>query len=339
VLAVPTSTRAPSLVTPFAVVGGAAGWLSADFLRNPLVAVSDGREAGPATVIGAVVAAGIGALLTRWCATRMDAEPAWRTWARLAGAVVLGGAVVGGAVTAVAERSLRDVHESAGIGALASLAFVPICAAVLGAAKRAERARHGSLVAGSDRRAVWAILMAALSVTAGAAAIDWPLTHVEDPHGHVSPPWVAVGLLLGAFAVLAASLRADWAALARLRGAAPGGDVEERDGGGAAPDLPRLDLGLGDDVCALVARGSATYRNSERTLGVVVGSPGAAATALRRALRRDVLGLAVAGAVLGVHAVAACAVGCALPDRPPFQGMRCTARAVWDPVAAVASRP
>ena len=65
-------SRVPSLVVPFALVGGAAGWLSADFLRNPLVAVSDGGEAGPAAVIGAFVAGGIGAALTRWCAVRMD---------------------------------------------------------------------------------------------------------------------------------------------------------------------------------------------------------------------------------------------------------------------------
>jgi hypothetical protein len=326
--------RVPSLVVPFAIVGAAAGWLSGDFLRNPLVQVSDSGVAAPATAVGAVVAAGIGAALTRWCAVRMDWEPAWTTWRRLATAVALGGAVVGGVVTAFVDASFQYVHVGAGLGVLASLAFLPVCATVMAAAKRAERARHGSLVAGSDRRAVWAILMAALSVTAGAVAIDWPLTHVADPYGHVPPPWLAVAVLAGALAVLAVCLRADWAALARVRAVTAGADVEERDAGSASPDLPHVDLGLGDDVRALVARGSATYRRSERALALVVGSPAEAALALRRAIRRDALGLALTAVVVGVHAVAALAIGCALPDRPPFQSMPCTTRAVWEPASA-----
>ena len=235
-------------------------------------------------------------------------------------------------MTTFLDASLRYAHVGAGIGALASLAFLPVCAAVLAAARRAERARHGSLVAGSDRRAVWAILVSALSVTAGAVAIDWPLTHVADTYGHVPPPWVAVAVLLGALGVLAASFRADWAALSRVNTVATSADVEEYNADVASPDLPRIDLGLGDDVRALMARGSVTYRSRERTLALVVGSADDAASALRRAVRRDAIGLLVTGAVLGVHAVAACAVGCALPDRPPFQGMRCTTSAVWEPV-------
>jgi hypothetical protein len=261
----------------------------------------------------------------------MDWETAWTTWWRLALTVALGGGLVGGMVTALVDGNMGYVHVGAGIGVLASLAFLPVCAAVTAAAKRADRARHGSLVAGSDRRAVWAILMAALSVTAGAVAIDWPLTHVADPLGHVPPPWLAVVVLGGAVAVIAASLRADWAALARVRSMTGGAGVEARAGGGASPDVPHVDLGLGDDVHTLVAHGSATYRSRERALALVVGCPDEAALALRRAVRRDVLGLAVTAAVVGVHAVAALAIGCALPARPPFEGMPCTTHAVWEP--------
>ncbi len=324
------SPRAPSLVLPFAIVGGAAAWLAADLLRNPLVAVSDRGVAAPAAVAGTVVAGGIGAALTRWSALPADQRSARETWLRLVVAVVLGGAVVGGAVTAFLEASLWHAHVGAGVGALASLAFVPVCVAVMAATKRAERARHGSLVAASDRRAVWAILMMALSVTAGAVAVDWPLTHVADRYGHVPAPWVGVAVLAGAIAVLVGSLAADWAALSRVRTLAAGADAEERDPGEASPDLPRVDLGLGDEVRALVARGAATYRTCERTLALVVGHPEEAVSALCRAVRRDVVGLAITFSVLGVHVVAACAVGCALPDRPPFQGMRCTTHAAWD---------
>jgi hypothetical protein len=210
---------------------------------------------------------------------------------------------------------------------------------VMAAAKRADRARHGSLVAGSDRRAVWAILVSALSVTAGAVAIDWPLTHVADPYGNVPPPWVAVAVLVGALGVLAASLRADSAALSRVKTVAASTDVEEYNVDVASPDLPRVDLGLGDGVRAQIARGAVTYRSCDRTMALVVGSPDDAAVALRRAVRRDALGLAVTVAVLGMHAVAACAIGCALPDRPPFQSMRCTTSAVWDPVPVRTARP
>jgi hypothetical protein len=155
----------------------------------------------------------------------------------------------------------------------------------------------------------------------------------------VPPPWGAVAVIVGAIVVLTGTLCADRAALARLATAAASADVEERDAATVAPDVPRLDLGLGDDVRALVARGSASYRSSERTVGLVVGSPGEAALALRRALRRDGLGLAIAGVVLMVHVVAACAVGCALPDRPPFQGMRCSKRILWNPIATGSPQP
>ena len=325
--------RVPSLVVPFAAVGGAAGWLSADVIDNPLVGVGigDGRAACPAAACAAVVAAAIGAVLTRWCATRMDWHPPRATWTRLGGAVLLGGALAGGAVTAVMDECLTYVHIGALIGAAASLAFIPVCWLVLQAAKRAERARLGSLVAGSDRRAVWGILMAALSVPAAATVLDWPFTRVVGSFGHVAPPWAAIAMLLAAFGVLAASLAADLAALARTKRSLAGAHLEEVDAGQASPELPRLDLGLGAEVRAAVTRGSAVYRSRDRAVALVLGCPDEAAWALHSAVRRDVLGLTVASVVLGAHLVAACALGCALPDRPPFQAMRCAAPAAERP--------
>jgi hypothetical protein len=87
--------------------------------------------------------------------------------------VILGGAASGGFTGGITENNVDGVLSGILNGGLCSIAFLPICAAVLAAARRAERARLGSIVAGADLREVWAILAAALAV-----ATPWP-----------SPPW------------------------------------------------------------------------------------------------------------------------------------------------------
>jgi len=80
-------------------------------------------------------------------------------------------------------------------------------------------------------------------------------------------------------------------------------DAVDLEGGGEG--VPRVDLGLGDDLLASLARVSTAYRARERAITLVVGNPELARAALRRALARGALGLAVVGGVLWLHALMA----------------------------------
>src|SRR5262249_31763559 len=110
-----------------------------------------------------------------------------------------------------------------------------------------------------------------------------------------APPLVALGILLAASATTLAILRADRGALWSA-GAIIAAGLTARDPDlGESSDAPRarLDLGLGDDLQAVTARGAAAYRQRERTLALVRGSPDAALAALGRAVRRGTIALAV----------------------------------------------
>src|SRR5262249_14680243 len=122
-----------------------------------------------ATVIGALT----GAALKRACIGRRydyeigepdpELRPATDFWPLHAGLVLAAGAATGGAVATLTPGcSTQAECVLGGIGC--ALVFVPVCLAVVAAARRAQRARLGSLVAGSDRRAVWAILAMLLAV-------------------------------------------------------------------------------------------------------------------------------------------------------------------------------
>jgi hypothetical protein len=67
-----------------------------------------------------------------------------------------------------------------------------------------------------------------------------------------------------------------------------------------------------------VARGAAAYRQKARTLALVRGSPDQALAALRRAVRRGVLGLAVVAAIGAAHLAAQ-----SLPARALYHQERC----------------
>ncbi|NUQ73714.1 MAG: hypothetical protein HUU21_09180 [Polyangiaceae bacterium] len=73
--------------------------------------------------------------------------------------------------------------------------------------------------------------------------------------------------------------------------------------------VPCLDLGIGDDIHARVARSFAAYRARDRALSVVQGSPEPALAELRRAVVRGAAGFVFIGAVFGAHWVAAGPIG------------------------------
>jgi hypothetical protein len=303
------ASRFPRLAVPFAIVGAAAGWLSASLCGSPPLAfpVSRPITAACAAVMGALV----GALLRRFAVGRRywyelaDPDPSQRPrtdawWVHVP--VLLNAGAVTGVVVRWLEDDRWDVTLWALSGALCTAAFVPTCLAVLAAGRRAQRARLGSIVAGSDRRAVWAIVATLLAVMTLEELPGWLAGSPDWP-----APVVVAGLLVSSAGVLLRVLRADERARREARAVlAAGLSVHERDWKDEADaHLPEVDLGLGEQVLAHSAPGGAPYRDRGRTLSLVRGSPEAARAALARAVWRSRLGLLAVGATAIVHALAA----------------------------------
>lgn len=303
------ASRFPSLVLPFTIVGAAAGWLSVGLVQHPVL-----RPIAPAPrLLGAVFAALLGALvgglLTSWCGGephRHDlaphdptARPPTDRWPRHV-AAVLGAGVLTGAMVGSFAGGLGP-WPGAYFGFLCALPFLPVTALVLAAARRARRARLGSLVAGCDRRAVWGILATLLAVATLEAAPDW----VAPRAGALTGPMPALVLLGAATLCILWCLALDLLALRRATRAVATGLVAPEEGhSGALEEAPRLDLGLGDAVHARLARPAAAYRERARTLAIVEGDPDQALAALRRARRRGAIALGIVAVVALGHVAA-----------------------------------
>jgi MFS family permease len=298
--------RMPEIGYPFAVFGAAAGWLAAGFLATPIVNLTYGHTE-PLFTAGCslIIAAALGRYLTRSVVNAaVFADPS-ATWARLVVAQAVGGALVGALVGGYMWQTEPGVTAGMVGGALVGLAFLPIGALVVRAARRAARARMGSIVAASDRRAMWGILATTLAGATLLALPDWPASLV----GYIAPPWVALGLTLACGAVTVGLLVADLEARTRvLRLDREAGSMERRE----ASDEPReddpepeIDFGLGADVLARMARGAAAYRARDRATSLLLGSSAQALAALRDGVRRSAIGLGVVIFALAAHALAA----------------------------------
>jgi hypothetical protein len=287
------------LKLPFAIVGLAGGWLSVGLLANPLVRIIPARNQTAAAVLGAFAGVLLGALLERKVADRGAWGDRPLTLLQLAVLVIAGGAFTGGGVGLVEVGSMWAVLTGALNGGLASIAFVPVCALVFAAALRADRARHGSIVASADRRAVHGILAGALSVTTLAGALDATASRYAKlgalPHAGAA---MAIAAALVVAGVLLADVRA-FARVARLAAC----DLEQRDPSEArdAATVPAIDLGLGDDVRARLGKVATAYRSRARPVAMLMGSVASARAALGRALLRDAAALLVTVVVLAGH--------------------------------------
>lgn len=298
--------RMPEIAYPFAVFGAAAGWLAAGFLATPIVNLTYGHSE-PLFTAGCslVIAAALGRYLTRSVVNAaVFADPS-ATWARLVVAQILGGGLIGALVGWDIWRSEPGITAGMAGGALVGIAFLPIGALVVGAARRAARARMGSIVAASDRRAMWGILAAALAGATLLALPDWPASTL----GRVAPPWVAMGVTLACGALTVGLLVADLEALSRVRRLdREAGSMEVRDPSAEPRDddpEPEVDFGLGADVLARMERGAAAYRARDRATALLLGSSVAAAGALSAGRRRSAIGIGIVLAALAAHALAA----------------------------------
>ncbi|WP_438021856.1 hypothetical protein [Sorangium sp. So ce233] len=287
---------------PFALVGAAAGWISAGVLASPLVDVALSGKQEVAAVCAGIIGGVIGALLPRVVAPRQAWHGRGPTWACLAALVLPGGALAGGLIGGITGGSLYTAATGVVNGVICGAATLPICGAVLEAALRAERARLGSIVAAADRRAVWQILAASLAAATLAALPEWPAARL----GLVPVPEIVGALAVGSWMAIGLLILADAAALGhRLPGAAAAAEEPcSPDAIASDPAVPRVDLGLGDEVHARLARGNA-YRGRDRASLLVIGSHAEAHAALAGALRRGVICFALGAAVLVAHRWAA----------------------------------
>lgn len=315
------ASRFPHLAPPFAIVGAAGGWLSASLVSSPLVQRFQADLRVPAALVAAIFSALAGALITRLCTqgglhydldkAEWEARPPADRWIVHALVMLATGTVTGSLVAA-----LGDVYNGASFGALAGLgcaaAFVPVCLLVVATARRAQRARLGSLVSASDRRAVWGILATTLSVATLEALPSWPAAG----GGEGPTPIPAVVMLVAAALVISAILVADARDLRRAKEAlAPG--LVTRDPGKLAPtdvEAPKLDLGLGEEVGARVAPPADVYRGRARTVALVQGDAEQTTSAFRRAFLRGRVGLGLVLITACAHMAAASDLGQRLFD-------------------------
>ena len=146
------------LTWPFAVAGLVGGWLSADTFKP-----HGGDEL---RVLLALVTPVVAALLGRFLTSRIHGGPL-RT-ALMVTAAIIGAGMINGVLLGLFLGAMIGVLIGVPFGALFALPFVPPLALVVLLARRVGRARPGSAVDASDRRAVWG----AVAVSASLATLS-----------------------------------------------------------------------------------------------------------------------------------------------------------------------
>ncbi|KYF78566.1 hypothetical protein BE17_36380 [Sorangium cellulosum] len=328
-----------SLVVPFGAIGLVGGWLTADSFHladeapryllaavTPVVAALLGsymtRRIGGVGAGSAPVTPSAGA---RWGdgAAWMDGPGRWtRRGPLMASLLALWAIGVAGVVNGMTIGLLlgpAGMIIGAAFGAVFSLPFVPALAAVLLAANRVGRARAGSIVAGADRRAVWAAtsMVIALAVLTGRALFGAPLAP-ELGRAVAAMGLATVGALFVVDAVaLARVLTLPRGPMEAGAGDDVAGEIVEEKGEAREPGEPgegqaaggrsaarggrgmgeRIDLGLGEEVQIEVVRPTHAYRGTRQIARMVRGNRERAVTVLRAALARGGIALAIGAAL------------------------------------------
>lgn len=299
--------RMPSMTLPFAIVCGSA----ALFTVLGLGFAPESRFLDPwlpsaaATGLGAL----IGLIFRRWKQLTAPLSSRDAHMIRV-GVVITGAGALVGALVGLHEfpSDVGDAKYCALFGAILALMFIPSALLVLAAARRAARARQGTIVAAADRRTVYATLSAAVAF---AAALQAPAFVVggfsENVAFGVGRSWglgafVQLGLSVlpsaGAVFVIAASLRRDRQGRATLEAHLPAiRDLERTESAWAKGEED--DLGLGRE--RWVRRTElATYRSVPRMDVVLRGSLADAVAALDECIARRRRSLLVASLALAI---------------------------------------
>jgi hypothetical protein len=258
------------------------------------------------TLTTAGVAAAMGALLgllaNRLRGRADPLRPDRALWPGVIFGMVACGAATGFLVSELLLHRLFEDWVACGAGAAAALA--PLGVFVVAAARRAERARLGSIVAGADSRAVWASLATTIALASVPCAMGLPAYLSGD---RVSPPLAPFFALASAVACVVIAIR-DRQDRARVVALVADASLEDREGGDVEGARSRVDLGLGDDVRVEVgARGA--YRSIDRAARVVLGSSEDVLAALASACRRSVTLAGFAFLAVVAHALAASSFG------------------------------
>jgi hypothetical protein len=242
------------------------------------------------------VAAGAGEVLRRWQHLHDPklAREAVVLWITIV--TVVAGAVSGGLVGLFTWGPEGVAKFTLG-GGVVALAFVPSCLVVFDAAKRAGRARLGSLVAATDRRTVFSTVLAGIAF-AGATAVPAVLSaNTSDSLAPLAQVGLSVLASLGAtigIVVLSRRDRRDRASLESL--AKDSAWLERASDDEQAPVAENaVDLGLGADRWS---KGDGHYRSSGRADVVLKGSIAQATEAFEECARRRHRSLIVAASAL-----------------------------------------
>ncbi|MBL8742488.1 MAG: hypothetical protein JNK04_15370 [Myxococcales bacterium] len=276
------------LALPFGLLGLFGASLTADHFGLS-GSYRDGLARGPLTLFLPLVGSLLGLLLS----ARAIAKRRWATVLVVILGTELAAATIGGVVSELI-WPLQDPWYGVASGLATGLAFLPVVSLLVWLARRVGRARAGSLVDETDRRAPWMI------IAIGVAAFQGPVAYGARTIHHINPDvTAALGLL--AFGAIVTMALLDFLALRRANASVLGiGSMRARDPDSAFPCEDVEDLGVGDDEHEAL-EGGVAYRGNPRPIRVVRGTPEVAVPMLRAAVTRSVYAL-----MLGL-------LGCAIP--------------------------
>jgi hypothetical protein len=289
-----SARRFPPLALPFAALGGAAGWLWRDVLESRFLGGAISPRSHLAVAAVALVGGVAGALLT-------PAKPAeeWMTPGPGVGrvsAVVLGAGLVAGLILAALVTPFAPwwcaPWWGAPSGLLAAVPLIPACLMVTAAQRRADEGRPGSIIAGIERRTVYALAAIAVVILSALTFPDW----MSTTDAVVRPPRDALAVAALAGFVGLVILIADLAASRRI--ARIQKEILLDDG-----PTNSVDFGLGEEVITRAERGGA-YRGGGRVVASALGDPARARAAVKRSITRGVILIAVSELVAMAHGIA-----------------------------------
>ena len=285
-----TQLRFPPLAVPFAALGGAAAWLWCDLVhRLHFGAAFAPRE--HLAVAGAALVGGCGGALLGPPRPTEEVPAPQPSLVWVTTIMVCMGLVAGLLVSWIIAPE-DQLGSGALEGMLSAAPLVPLGLRLIAARGRADQARPGSIVARSERRAVFALLAAAI---AGLTTLALPAS-VAAMEGYVEGPHDTLWMTAFAGAIGLSVLLADAVASIRLtRLVAQLGRGESEAVG--------VDFGLGDDV-ALRAEAGTAYRGGGRTVTMAVGDPHQAQATLKRSLLRGAVVLGFIEIVAVAHGLA-----------------------------------